>query len=439
MSLVEWQESAHRWMDAHEADLPAEVRPLVREVSSLLTPRREDVRIGVLGATGAGKSSLLNALLSPGRRLVPAGGVGPMTSTPVRLTFGPTWRMRAVYRGQSWMHCMLRGLLTRSLDETELGQLSLLCTGNQYAMREPGWLWQALRYCSSPSSTALPECGEPTRQALERLTSALATPGGEVVVRYGEGGGAFARAVREHASGQLAPLCSDLELHSDAELLSHGIEVVDLPGLGTAGDAYAEAALDTLPRLEGLIVVVDRSGLSDSLVEVMSRSGLLARWLDGELELVIAVTKIDQIVDSAREGSPVRRAWREHLREVMIEVPGKIYQQARRALGRAMERSGGSAAGEALERQMAEHERLVYPVTSLEMMSLHEHDGAPRVRLAESTGVPELGRAVLAMARICALSWAPKMTRALRAASSSQPRAGELYSEWLTLLDEVSA
>jgi hypothetical protein len=57
--------------------------------------------IGVIGLAAAGKSTLLNALVAPALPLVPAGGVGPLTGTPVRIRYASSATLRVTYLDRS--------------------------------------------------------------------------------------------------------------------------------------------------------------------------------------------------------------------------------------------------------------------------------------------------------------------------------------------------
>lgn len=439
LSLVDWREAARSWVVEHAAELPEEVRPGPGVREPAVSADEPAVSVGILGLSSAGKSSLLNALLTPGLQLVPAGGVGPLTRVPIRLVHRRELRMRASYRSRRWLEDIQRELSLDRYEAVALGQLSILCTGDPYAAQNPAWLLRAVRYALQPSPAALPECDDAIRLSLNKLSRALESLGGKASCRHADGAGAFHRAVRDHAVGQLAPLCADLELGCDAELLAQGLELVDLPGLGTSGDVHAPIALEQLARLGAVVIAVDRSGISEVVMEALVRSGFLSRWMNGEADGVIAVTKLDLVADDARASMAVSRPWRGHLRAVMDEVRQVIRQQVRVAFARA----GGPRA----ERLIAEPERIVCPVTSHEMEALHgrpgdgDGDGEARcrVKLAESTGIPELRRAIVAMARGQSARWTRAVTAALRAGHPSPARSRELYSEWLTLLDEVAA
>jgi hypothetical protein len=383
------------------------------------------VRIGVLGLSGIGKSSLLNALLTPGVQLLPAGGVGPLTGASVRLVPREEVLLRATYHSRSWVG----DLLDEVRSDAEGSHLPARFTAWGPRAADPTWLARVLEHVLDPEAALLPECPAPLAEALAVLAGALASPAPVAVIRRDEAPARFHRLVRAHVAGALTPFCDELKLGCDAPLLAEGIELVDLPGLGTFGDESAGRTLQVLEQLRGVVLVLDRSGVPDVVMTALARSGFLRRWIAGEASGVIAVTKLDEIASSARDAATIRQRWPEHLREVREEAREIIYQQVRCAFAAA----GGAQA----ERLLAEPERVVFPVTSHELEALHRADGTARVRLAEATGIPELRRAVLALARTQAVRWAPAVTRRLRDPSAERSPGRELYSEWLTLLDEV--
>lgn len=60
--------------------------------------------IGVIGLSGVGKSSLLNALLAPTLELLPSGGIGPLTGVPIRIRHEQMPSLRVTYRGGATRH-----------------------------------------------------------------------------------------------------------------------------------------------------------------------------------------------------------------------------------------------------------------------------------------------------------------------------------------------
>ncbi len=151
----------------------------------------------------------------------------------------------------------------------------------------------------------------------------------------------------------------------------------------------------------------------------------------GDAAGVIAVTKLDLVADDARQADGQRASWREHLRLTMTAARDVLRNQSRRAF----ERAAGPVAGQLV----SEAERIICPVSSQEMNALHADEGVRRVRMAESTGIPELRRAIVAMAREQTSPGAREITSALREARRNSPAAADLYAEWMALLDEETA
>jgi len=338
--------------------------------------------VGVVGVAGVGKSSLLNALLAPGCQLLPAGGVGSLTALPVRVVSADEAMLRVSYRGRGWLRDVLRRLSGRHLDEALLGQLSLLCTGDQYAARDPEWLTLALRHAMNPDVGRLPDESRQTREALGRLSSVVATDTVARTWTAARNAADFFFAVREHMAGQFSPLCESIELGWTAPLVAAGVVMVDLPGLGSSGDTHAAATVDWLRSGRSALVVCDRAGLPDVVATALRESGFAARWAQGAGELMIAVTKLDLVTDDELRGSAGTRRWSDAFSATSARVAAII---------RAQIASLFPEAARHLDRVR------ILPVSSRELHRLAINDISDRSALAQpaETGFSALHAAIL--------------------------------------------
>src|SRR5207253_1809410 len=77
---------------------------------------------------------------------------------------------------------------------------------------------------------------------LQRLTEALAAAkdGRRHCCTEDGGRSAFLLDLAEHATGFLAPIIRDIHVYWNSPLLRAGVTLVDLPGVGVAGDMYKE-------------------------------------------------------------------------------------------------------------------------------------------------------------------------------------------------------
>jgi hypothetical protein len=89
-----WGVQLRRWYHAHARGLFA--RDVERAMLAASHPPASEV--GVLGVAGVGKSSLLNALIAPGIQLLPAGGVGALTGTEIRIACAREPQLSVRYR-----------------------------------------------------------------------------------------------------------------------------------------------------------------------------------------------------------------------------------------------------------------------------------------------------------------------------------------------------
>src|SRR5204862_6209628 len=73
---------------------------------------------------------------------------------------------------------------------------------------------------------------------------------------------AFRRDLGQHASGFLAPLIKELHVRWHSPLLESGMVLVDLPGVGVAGDVYKQTTREVVnEKGKAVVLVVERAGL----------------------------------------------------------------------------------------------------------------------------------------------------------------------------------
>lgn len=124
----------------------------------------------------------------------------------------------------------------------------------------------------------------------------------------------FLRQIERHTAGGLAFVVDRVELALPSKNLEH-MDVEDLPGVGNYGDPAADVARDVLARamrdrdLDGLLVVTRQNGLDGNTANLLEEAAVLKRVLQGETDLGIAITHIDQIArqraqDLEDAGSP---------------------------------------------------------------------------------------------------------------------------------------
>lgn len=342
------------------------------------------VELGVIGIVGAGKSSLLNALLAPGCQLLPAGGVGSLTALPIRVVAATEPLLSVSYRGRAWLVDAVRSLRRpRGLSQDTLGGLSLLCTGDQHAVRDPEWLTVALRHALNPEVGHPPDETAETRAALARLSALLATNVEKRLWRAVQNTTDFFFAVREHTAGQLSPFCASIEVGWPSPLLVSGATIVDLPGMGSSHDAYATATIDWLSGARAVLVVCDRAGLTDTIVRALRSSGFIASWAEGTAQLMIGVTKLDLVVDDEVRAQPGLR-WTAAFEAVAARAVGLVRSQLVAAFPDAVGR-GATAP--------------ICPVTARELQRLAQDDPDDPSLLVEPalTGFPFLHSQVLSL------------------------------------------
>src|SRR5713226_10597054 len=97
--LKEWFDNRARpFLEQHETDKVVE---LDQDLDRLLrTDRRasEELTICFLGASGVGKSTLINALVAGQENVLPSGGIGPLTALAMQVRYSEEARFEAEYQ-----------------------------------------------------------------------------------------------------------------------------------------------------------------------------------------------------------------------------------------------------------------------------------------------------------------------------------------------------
>lgn len=469
-SLAEWYR-----MRARPVLVAAENRDVVwldRAVGDLAHAggHEADLHVFVLGESGVGKSSVLNALLSERLHILPQGRVGPATAhaTVIRWAAEPYFRARCSGRqallelrdaldapppsSTTFAQALYRGGQASPLPHPQLARL--LVQGSQFGLFDPDYLAACLAACIDGRADWPADAPMADRERLEAVLRCMIV--GELPDPFirrlaGEDLPAFLRAVLNHSAGFLAPVTCEIEIGWDAGVLTSGIVLVDLPGLGIANDAFRAETRDRLSLARAMLVVVDRSGLPQSAADLLRKTGFLEWMVDshmagatGLLQLVVAVVKLDLSADEAKKSADMNRrepdkTWREHFDKQCSAAMDLVRQQLRRELGVAARTLGVPPEGEAAAVGAVLAQIEIRPVAPVEYQRAHRCDPEEPARLAaHDTHIAGLARALEQMAQRARVDVAGWVERELRATATLQHLRSDIRAEAAHLAHHLS-
>jgi hypothetical protein len=426
----------------------------------------EDLPLCFLGNSGVGKSTLINAVLAGRDVLLPAGGVGPLTAeaTVVRhatermfsVTYHPAAKLNNILFALERAHEKEVGKRNSasapdgaspadaSMDDIgDLGlleveapsvstspessttgilavlarQVAQLVRGDQYAPLDRGYALDCLRACMN-----LPLRWDTTVQTEDEerifhITQALSRArdgDGTLQIRAADSESVFRMELERHAAGFLAPLIRKLEVGWESALLGAGLVLVDLPGVGVANDDFRRVTSHWIRQARGVVLVVDRSGLSEASAELLRTSGFLNSLMheshDSEqlsIHLMIAVVKLDSTADDARAREKLAnpsmvRSWATHFDEACEKAISMVREQ----LGVELQKvsaMGGESTREERDRVLARvlERTQVHPVVAPEYRKFlaQDDDDRPKIKSAEQSRIPAFERALIQIAQ----------------------------------------
>lgn len=337
--------------DIAAAELPdADAAARLLEAANAFSPT---VRIGFLGESQVGKSSVINALL--GRRVLPSGGVGPLTAQATTVSYSIEPSIRVGYHGRKRMnefafalriylksigelqvasddpapedpgegerddngddatfariaaghdagHEESPGSSTRSAQRTGMGDSlveqarKLFDAPAESSRRE---LFELIQAVASKDPKYVHQTGAYQERVLE-LRQRLDTA--ETFTSAGMERRAFLFELRQRATGYLAPLVKELHVLLDQPLLSSA-ELVDLPGVGVVGDPAGQVAEKFVREgADALVIVMRNNGLTEQVARLLESTGVITKLLFGgqngqpPIHVAIVVTRLDDVV-----------------------------------------------------------------------------------------------------------------------------------------------
>lgn len=433
-----------------------------------LRVQQDRVTVCFLGNSGIGKSTLLNALAAGAEHVLPAGGIGPLTAQATEVHYSPTPMFRVTYHQKKHLWKVAFALerryenecrqtqqavvlepmsqsgdassdLATQLDDDEreeatanaelakpvtdepgsgstpsdaieqiFKQAKLIVTGDQFSGASLPYLIDALRVACDVKPRWQQTIADEDVKRVARVRQVLLRSKDKRTHehRQGDDPNAFMADLKEHAAGFLAPLIERIQVGWPSEVLKSGVELVDLPGVGIAQDAYRDITKKYVrEKARAIILVVDRAGPTEATVDVLRSSGYWDRLVGAADDpasdpctMLIAVTRVDDVAQTAWQNWDAARGPRPKKREVFAQTVDEFKPRMRAQITEQLGKIGGSSnASVQAAREQARRSILdsleIHPVSAPELAKIlrdDEDDPPAMLKEPKDTGVPEL-------------------------------------------------
>jgi hypothetical protein len=289
-------------------------------------------RVHVVGESGVGKSTLINALVHDGVGPLPHGGVGPLTSARIEVHASPEPWLSVSFCSRAELIDLLTSLGDAAPPRQTVRRARMLALGSPDGPVDVTTLQR--RLLGAVSRRPLGEGDAPlpgqVKTALE-----LALAGEPFSLRRGVAPRPFETALEDFASGPSSPLVSRIRLGWPSPLLEAGVTLLDLPGLGVANDIRADVASAALAEAEAVLLVVDHRGIHEATTAVLEKTGVLmnlGQGPSGAVSLLVAITKLDEADRGVASAGERLAAFRRRCDDVQRVVGEQLRLLASRAL-----------------------------------------------------------------------------------------------------------
>lgn len=402
----------------------------------------------------------INSLVDPQLQVVPQGGIGPLTAQATMVRYSAQPYLRATYHGPRRVNQLVfaldrycerqRGLARQpasDLDAADEREIELALPPAEVPAAEPAeasvqgrirsYVSQARQLVTGRqfgsdelSTEYFADClrstlGHPARWGyspvpehallLTQVVDAIAL--GDTGRRWEstDDNRVFLGEVARHATGSIAPLIRSLDVGWPAHALRDGLVLVDLPGIGIANDEYRSVTSAWIRRAMAVVLVVDKSGVTEASADLLRTTGFLNSILHrvpdsasvSPLLRVVAV-KLDDVANAARATFKTQNpgvtppAWLALFRSACDDSQELIRNQLAQVFEQSLIEAPTEIKSErrdALEQIVSSME--VYPVSAIEYRRLHEDDpeDPPRIKVSEDSNIPALTGSLSALAQ----------------------------------------
>jgi hypothetical protein len=424
-----------------------------------------------VGVSGIGKSTLINAVVAQEKTVAPSGGVGPLTALATEVRYSETARLRAEYHPRKHLWRVAAALnfqvwrerkdqspkfpsdaqssdaivepdavledderfeppeeieeiadpenqgAARRIDEF-VKTARLMVAGNQNEQRSLEYLADALSVACSVRPRWGTTCTEEDGRRIARLSAALqnADQKTPLICEQGSDARGFREVLKEHAAGFLSPLIQRIEIGWPSASLKTGLVLIDLPGVGVAGDVYKkETQRFVRERARAVVLVVDRAGPTDAVMELLRTTGYWDRLLltsdDPSADpcaLILAVTRVDDVAteewygfdpdEEGRRPMPKAHVFDDVRKRLKAGMRAQFEHQIAaftKTDGSADIRQGREAAVQTILNSLQ-----IHPVSAIEYRRLlaNNDDDRPFLQAPEQSGVPPFSSQLVALA-----------------------------------------
>ena len=190
-------------------------------------------------------------------------------------------------------------------------------------------------------------------------------------------------------------------------MLSEGLTLVDLPGLGIANDQYRVVTQTwTRGTARAIALVVDRAGITRDSAELLRSSGFLGRLLHAAddpsadpVQLLVVAVKLDLTADDEwrldRDNDPDNaRPWTTHFEAVQQRMETRLRSQVKDQILGALHQSASDPADPEVnriaDRLMSDLAIHVVSAPQFRRLSKRDHEDPARIRAPKQSGMPQL-------------------------------------------------